>query len=215
MKRILIALSLFMFGFALIACGGGDNESEVSGTEVETGGVTQEDYDDLRAELEALQAENERLREEALVEDTEEHTEAEPTETADTGGLVSFDSTFMFRDFEIEIGSADDVIWRTVENSRNDYFGNDVVGIPVTMTNFSGETGRLNSFSYKFFGSEGTQLSSVIGHSDYHIWDQGDMRHEASQEGFFMLMYDGDGDYIIEFSSPGEDTIEVVLPINK
>lgn len=198
-KMMLTTLTVFALSFPLSAC------------------TSQENYDDLKAELDILKSENESLRESiskesASVQEANEDIEDEPT---DIEGLVSFGSTFMFRDFEIEIGSVDDVIWRTVENSYNDYYGNDVVGIPVTVTNFSGESGRLNSFSYSFFGPNGTQLSNVIGHKEYHIWDQGDMRHEASQQGYFMLMYDGDGDYVIEFSGARSEYVEVVLPIKK
>lgn len=153
---------------------------------------------------------------EDIKDDTDEAIES--TEIGSNAeGLVSFGSAFMFRDFEIQIGSSDEVIWLTVENSFSDYFGHDVVGIPVKVTNYSGESGRLNSFSYKFFGPDGTEVreASSFSFQDYDIWSQGDMRHEASQEGYFMLMYDGDGDYIIEFSGARSGYEEVILPIKK
>lgn len=128
-------------------------------------------------------------------------------------GDLTFGSTFTHRDFEITIGSEDDIIWRTVQSGWSDLYGEYVVGIPVHVTNLSGETGRVNTFSYSFFGSAGTRLDSVDTlFRDYDIWAQGDMRDGASQEGFFMILYDGDGDYFIEFSMPD---LEVVLPITR
>jgi len=129
---------------------------------------------------------------------------------------LTFGSTFVFDGFEIEIGEVDDIIWLVVDNRLVDVHEHDVVGIPVTVTNHSGETGRLNSFYYVFFGANGTQLSSVSAFfREYDIHGQGDMRDGASQSGYFLMLYDGDGYYFIEFSRFWEDVIEVKLPITK
>lgn len=131
--------------------------------------------------------------------------------------ILTFGSVLMHDDFEIEIGSADDIIWRILENQFSDYYGYDVFGVPVRVTNLSGETGRLAAFSYDFFAPDGTRLHEIDMHFDsYDIWHQGTMRHEASQEGYFIFLYKGDGDYFIEFTDLFRtDVLEAVLPITK
>jgi len=93
--------------------------------------------------------------------------------------------------------------------------GDDVIGIPVTLKNIGDETGKLSSASYKFFGPDGTEVDGARGLRDYDIWSQGDMRPQATQDGYFVIEYAGDGEYVIEFSESRQETKEVIFRIEK
>jgi len=129
---------------------------------------------------------------------------------------MTYESIFEFDNFKIEIGSRDDTIWRQVDNRFADKNGADVFGIPVTFTNLGDNTGTLSSSRYKFFGPDGREIRSISSYfREDDIWSQGDMRPEASQQGYLMIEYVGDGDYIIEFSFWSESSIDVILTVTK
>ena len=149
-----------------------------------------------------------------------ENTKAETTEpetTAEEKKELSFGSTFTFDDLEITIGNAENITWAKIENQYSDKNGADVIVLPVTVKNLKDETHSLNMFYYSFYGSAETELGSVSSYfSDTDIGFAGDMRSGASMTSAFHILYDGDGDYYIEFSQfyPTEK-IEVKLPITK
>ena len=141
----------------------------------------------------------------------------EPETTKVKKKELTFGSTFVFDDLEITIGNAEDVTWDKVDNQFSDKNGADVIVLPVTVKNLKDESHSLNMFYYKFYGSAGTELESVSSYfSDSDIGFAGDMRTGASITSAFHLVYDGDGDYYIEFSGwIASDKIEVKLPITK
>ena len=71
-------------------------------------------------------------------------------------------------------------------------------------------------FYYKFFGSKGNELDSVGS----YFSDEGDidsakeMRPGSSQNTHMHILYDGDGDYYINFDNFHEK-LEVKIPIVK
>lgn len=138
-------------------------------------------------------------------------TEASETEVP-TDEAPTFGSTITFDNLEITFGT--DVTWTTVENEFSDNAGADVLAVPVTIKNVKDETNSLNMFYYKFFGSKGTELDSVAFYFDDDVYSSGEMRSGASIDTLFHILYDGDGDYYIEFSN-FTDKIEVKLPIAK
>lgn len=124
---------------------------------------------------------------------------------------ITFGSTIDFDKLEITIGDSFDTT--TVDNQFSDYYGETVIALPVTVTNHKGESGSLNMFYVKFFGANGTELKSVNAYfmDDDILW-AGDARDGATQEGYFHFLYDGDGEYVIEFNNHSKK-VEVKLPI--
>ena len=131
----------------------------------------------------------------------------EPNKDKTFGDLVEFD--------DLEIVFSNEIEWSSVENQFSDKNGMDVFLVPVTIKNIKNETHGLNMFYYTQFGSKGTQLDSVGSYFDNEIGSAGDMRSGAVQEVVMAFLYDGDGDYFVEFSMFFGNAIEVNLPIQK
>ena len=127
--------------------------------------------------------------------------------------VKTFGDVFEFDD--IEIVFSPDIAWSTVNNQFSDKNGMDVFLIRVTIKNIKDETHGLNMFYYTQFGSQGTKLDGIGHYFDNEIGSAGDMRSGASQDVSMAFLYDGDGDYYVEFSTMFGKAIEVKLPIKK
>ena len=73
--------------------------------------------------------------------------------------------------------------------------------IGATVKNTTDETKSLNMFYYSLFGSKGTELDSVTAYFDESIDFAGDLRPDASYKKYFYILYDGDGNYGIDFDN--------------
>lgn len=150
---------------------------------------------------------------------TKDKPNAEPTAesttvpTAEPEQELTFGSCFSFDDFELTI--LDEVEWGTLSNQFSDKDGSDVFFIPFHIKNNSDETGMLNIFYVKYFGSQGIALDDVSSYFEdsFGVYAK-DLRSGAETDLKFPILYDGDGDYYIEFSNFTEK-IEVRLPITK
>lgn len=101
----------------------------------------------------------------------------------------------------------------TVENQYSDHNGASVVAIPITVVNNSDETKGLNMFYFKVFGSNGTELDTISTYfTESDIEWAGEARSGATMESTMHILYDGDGEYVIEFDNFAEQ-VEVKLPI--
>ncbi|WP_040196505.1 lipoprotein [Candidatus Soleaferrea massiliensis] len=140
--------------------------------------------------------------------DSGEGTSEEPSKPAE----LTYDTPFAFDGFEITFGSG--VEWTKLDNQFSDLDGADVVKIPMKITNKSGETKALNLFYYSIYGSKGTKQDSISVYFDDDIGLASDMRDGASQDSYMHILYDGDGDYFVEFNNFTEK-LEVKLPIQK
>lgn len=125
---------------------------------------------------------------------------------------LSFGDTFAFDGFTITLGT--EMEWDVLDNQFSDLDGADVMKLPIHLVNNSGETGSLNMFYIKKYGSKGTTLDSVGAYFDGEVNFAGDMRSGAEMDTFMAILYDGDGDYYIEFDNYKEK-IEVKLPVVK
>jgi len=134
----------------------------------------------------------------------EEQTAEVPSSEAPTDGSpITFGDTFQFNGSSgrIELTFGTNVYWGTVGNSWSEHYEATVFGIPVTIHNISSETGGLNPFDFTVFGVDGLQLDSVGSSFDYDITWESNMRSGASRTGLFHFLFNGDGEYIIEFST--------------
>ena len=102
------------------------------------------------------------------------------------GLSLTFDSTYSFD---------------TLSNSYSDYNGSTVIKLGVTVKNISTETNHLNMFSYDLFGSQGIELDGVSAYFDENIDFAGDLKPGASYKSYFHILYDGDGNYSIDFDN--------------
>lgn len=109
------------------------------------------------------------------------------------------DETFEFDDFEISINNNYSFV--KVKNRYSEYNGKTVVKIPITVKNIADETSGLNMFDYKLYGSNGTELRNVAAYFDNSIDYAGDLRPGASYTKYLYYVYDGDGEYALEFNS--------------
>jgi hypothetical protein len=130
------------------------------------------------------------------------------------GGKFNLGDTFTFDNLEITLGT--NIEWSVVVNQFSDKNGSDVIKLPITVKNLKDETHGLNMFYFTFFGPDGTKLDSVSSFfMDDSIDFAGDMRSGAIQNAFMYILYDGNGDYFVEFSMLFGNTIEVKVPIQK
>lgn len=125
---------------------------------------------------------------------------------------LTFGDKFTFDNLEITI--SDNISWDKVDNQFSDHNGKTVVRVPVTIKNISDDTHSLNMFYYKVYGSQGNELDSVSFLFDDVVDKAGDMRSGATQNTSFVFLYDGDGDYYIEFDNYKEK-IEVKMHVEK
>ncbi len=139
-----------------------------------------------------------------VVEDTAQETNDD---------ILTLGSTFEFDNLEITLGG--DINWTTIDNEFADHAGADVFYIPITVTNLSDETHGLNMFAVRQFGSQGTQLDSIsTWFMENDIDFAGEMRSGATQEAYMHILYDGDGEYVLEFGFLNTE-IEVKIPVIK
>ena len=107
--------------------------------------------------------------------------------------------TFTFDDLEITIG--DNIEFTKVNNQFSDYDGKTVVKLPITVKNIKDETHRLNMFYYSIFGTEGIELNSLSAYFDDAVDYAGDLKNGGSYTKYLYFLYDGDGEYSIEFDN--------------
>lgn len=123
----------------------------------------------------------------------------EKTTTASKKKSYGFDEKFTFDDLEITIGK--DYSFTKIKNQFSDDNGKDVVKLPVTVKNLKDETHGLNMFYYTVYGSKGTKADSKAAYFDESLDFGGDLRSGASYTKYMYFLYDGDGEYAIEFSN--------------
>ncbi|MCI8518583.1 MAG: hypothetical protein HFJ51_00080 [Clostridia bacterium] len=112
---------------------------------------------------------------------------------------LTFDSTYSFV---------------TLVNRYSEYNGKSVIKLGVNVKNVSTEKNSLNMFYYNSFGSQGTQLKSVSAYFDDVIDYAGDLKSGASYKSYFYILYDGNGNYSIDFNNFSQE-ISVEFKIAK
>ena len=142
-----------------------------------------------------------------------DYDDEEEEDTSTDTGVYGFDDTFTFDDLEITFGR--DYTFTTISNQYSDYYGKDIVRVPVTVTNKSTETHGLNMFYYNIYGTSGSKTNNVsTWFSDDSLDYAGDLRSGASYTKYIYFVYDADGTYVFEFDNYSEE-VEVELEITK
>ena len=86
-------------------------------------------------------------------------------------------------------------------NKYSDHADDQVVSVPVTVTNNNDESKGLNMFFITEYGSQGKKLDLVSTYYDDDPRWGNDLRPGATMEGHLYFLYDGDGDYFLEFNN--------------
>lgn len=202
MKKILILLLVFLLSLAMAACSNDDpdetaGDSSPAGTDIIERPASP-------SELTPVAGPSPASPNEPVPPDTQRPaspSELLPLESPEPS--LTFGDRFQFNGSSglIEIGLGTDVFWGEIDNSWSNHYGATVFGIPITVRNVSFGTGGLNPFDLTVFGSSGLILESVGTFFDHDIALAGVMRAGASQTGLLYFLYDGDGEYVVEFSA--------------
>jgi Copper amine oxidase N-terminal domain./Telomeric repeat-binding factor 2. len=133
------------------------------------------------------------------------------TPTAIKSDNITLGDTFVFDGLEITIHN--NVQFMTYSNEYSDKNGTEVVAVSMSIKNISDETHGLNMFYYSFYGSKGTKTDDMSFYYDDSVTNAGKVRPGATQDTKMYMVYDGNGDYYIEFSEWVGEKVEVRLPI--
>ena len=114
----------------------------------------------------------------------------------------------------LEITILDDISWGEIESRWSNFDGEDYFFLPVTVTNIGTSS---NSFPWNVttFGPRGLELDSIARDVDADdITRSGDIRAGATLEGYIHILFDGDGEYVIEFSD-WNDEASVIFEVQQ
>lgn len=142
---------------------------------------------------------------------TNKPTKEVPETTPPKDKTPTFGSTVVCDGFEITFGT--EVSWVVVDNEYSDYHNADVIAIPVSVKNIGEESDYPYGF-FDFFNPDGNEIDSVHNYFDDDIFEMGKLRPGASSDAVVHILYEGDGDYYIEYDG-WEDHFEIKLPISK
>ena len=144
--------------------------------------------------------------------DTNVDADQKATPIPNTDDKLSFGSTVYLGGFELTI--SDEVSFVTIENQFSEKDGADVIKIKASVKNVSGETGNINYYYINAFGPDGIELDMPSTYFDEAIGHDGELRDGAEKDCYIYIIYNGDGEYILEFDDRDTD-YEVYLDISK
>ncbi len=156
---------------------------------------------------------SEKETESAILElKTEEIEKTEEKLKTDGPVELSFGASFDFDGFRIELGQ--DYSFVRLDNELSDYRGEEVIVIPSSLTNISGNTQSLNRSSVTIFDQSGITAANLDNFFEDSIQATGQIKDGQTFKGYFYILYTGDGDYLILFSTINQE-VEVRLPIER
>ncbi len=125
----------------------------------------------------------------------------EPNWTINGFTSSGLDKTFEFDDLELTLGS--DYSFKTINKSYSDYYGKEIVKLPITVKNLSDEDKHLNMFYYTVIGpnDEKVNTTTVSIYFDDACDYAGDLESGESYDKYLYFIYDGDGEYTIKFNN--------------
>ena len=136
--------------------------------------------------------------------------------TLDPNDLPTFQTefalneTFIFDDLEITI--IDYIEWSVINDRWSNLHGRHIMILPVTVRNVGNLANSLNSEDVTMFGPDGIQLESLgFATTEDSVIRTGDFRPGAGIESIIHVLYDGDGEYVIEFSNLQSGNVYVIF----
>jgi len=141
------------------------------------------------------------------------------TPPAPTSQNATFDMPFIFDDLEITLSS--NYSWVVIDESTSVNDGEDVIRVPITITNVGDYPNWLSFFSLMLLGPNNYFIDDAtyyFGTDDITYFGRPDILPGETQTGYLHILYVGDGDYLIEFTRGSifteiTDFAEVRLPI--
>jgi hypothetical protein len=123
----------------------------------------------------------------------------------------------MFEFEGLEITFEDDISWGVIDTGRSDLDGEHYFFLPITVTNTSEESRRFpwNVTTFDPNGREINQrINSLVENND--ITRLGGIRTGATAESYFHILFNGSGEYVIEFDSWRNDiTLQVLFTVGE
>lgn len=142
-----------------------------------------------------------------------EDDKKEDDKKEETKKQYGFNDTFKYEGLEITVG--DTYSFDKVQNEYSDLNGKDLIKLPITVKNVSEETNSLTTSQINQFGPNGTEVDSLFIGDDDDISKASDLRPDASYTKYYYILYDGDGEYVLEFDNWPNRSIEVKIKIDK
>ena len=124
--------------------------------------------------------------------------------------------TIVFDNLEITLGSS--LVGMRLDNGSFDSFhGRQIFAVQMTIKNLKNESHRLDSGFITQFGPRGTELELdqqyLSRWLNDNISDIGSMRTGVTQTGYLHFLYDGDGEYVMEFSRTLVEPVTVLFTV--
>ena len=105
----------------------------------------------------------------------------------------------MFEFYELEITIGDDISWGRINAYWTENEGVYYFYLPVTFTNIGETSDGLSRWDFDIFGPNGISLEEIDWYVDGpSIETSRDVRPGMTMETYLHILFDGDGEYIIE-----------------
>lgn len=186
MKKVIVTMLALAMCLSLVACGNDEKQTE--------------------SELESEKPQS------AEPATNQEETAKSDDETV-TSKELTYDDEFEFDGYTVVFSP--NYSFDKVSNQYSDLNNSDVVVFTLTVTNNNTETGMINPFYISLFGTSGSELDDCSAYFDNDLlFGTGKIRSGATADATLHALYDGDGDYYVEFDNFSEK-VEVKLPVVK
>ena len=111
-------------------------------------------------------------------------------------------NTIEFDDLEI-VFHPDDIGYTRVRSAFSDHDGAYAFYIPLTVTNIGTSGNSLHEWSITLYSPEGRAIDLLWSwyFEETNIFAQGNILQNVTKEGHLYVLYNGDGEYVIEFDN--------------
>ena len=122
--------------------------------------------------------------------------------------------TFEFDGFEVTIG--DDISWGTITDKWTDNrVGEAYFFVPITATNHGDETHGL-AWHFNIFNPNGITSERILHYIDAEDFSEtGPVRAGATINSYIHFLFEGNGDYVIEFNNWDVNNVEVIFNVSR
>ncbi len=118
-------------------------------------------------------------------------------------------NTFNFNDFQITVGNQYTLV--RLDNNPQ-YQGQDIIKLPITLTNNSSNTNTLLASNYTFVSPTGESLDSLGTYFDDSVESSAALASNETITKYFYILYKDKGDYKINFNN-GSQQVNFALTI--
>lgn len=148
--------------------------------------------------------------------DTSAPATADPAAEATPAADVSANGIVEFEGFTFAVNTdPDGIIGATVDSYEGDPLnGTQMIGIPVTITNNTGETTSPSSYLIDYYGPSGVEQDDMATYYfDDSVINVGNMRPGASVEAMLYFTFEGSGEYAAVFNNYSDPSQEIVFDV--